>query len=57
MVAVLLKAGDHVPVIPFCEAAGNVTAGAPMHIPAIGAKVGMVLTGLTATVIVVGRAH
>ena len=57
VVAILLNAGNQVPVIPFCEMAGNVIAGAPLHIAAIGAKIGVVLTALTATVNVVGRAH
>ena len=57
MVVVLSNAGDQVPVIPFSEVVGNVTAGAPLQIAAIGAKFGVVLTGLTVTVKVVDTAH
>ena len=56
MVTVLLNAGDQVPVIPFGEVTGKVTAGAPLQIAAIGAKSG-VITGLTATVNVVDTPH
>ena len=56
MVAVLLNTGDQVPVIPFGEVAGKVTAGAPLQIAAIGAKSG-VRIGLTTTVKVVETAH
>ena len=40
--SVLLTAGDHVPSIPFKEVVGNVGATSPLHIAAIGAKVGKV---------------
>ena len=56
VVAVLLNAGDQVPVIPFGEVAGKVIAGAPLQIAAIGAKSG-VRIGLTVTVKVVETAH
>ena len=56
VVAVLLNAGDQVPVIPFGEVTGKVTAGAPLQIAAIGAKSG-VRIGLTITVKVVETAH
>ena len=56
MVAVLLNAGNQVPVIPFGEVVGKVIAGAPLQIAAIGAKFG-VITGLTVTVNVAGAAH
>ena len=56
VVAVLLNAGDQVPVIPFGEVTGKVTAGAPLQIAAIGAKSG-VITGLTVTVNVVDTPH
>jgi len=56
VVAVLLNAGNQVPVIPLGEAAGKVIAGAPLHIEAIGAKSG-VRIGLTATVNVVDTPH
>jgi len=56
VVAVLINAGDQVPVIPFGEVAGKVIAGAPLQIAAIGAKSG-VRIGLTITVNVVALAH
>jgi len=56
VVAVLLNAGDQVPVTPFGEVAGKVIAGAPLQIAAIGAKFG-VRIGLTVTVNVAGAAH
>ena len=55
--AILLNAGDQLPVIPFSEMVGNVMAGAPTQMADIGAKVGVVLVGLTAIVKVVGTAH
>jgi len=57
VVAILLNAGVQVPVIPFCEMAGIAIAGEPTHIADIGAKIGMVLAELTATVNVVDTAH
>ena len=56
VVALLLNAGDQVPVTPFEEVAGKVIAGAPLQIAAIGAKSG-VRIGLTVTVKVAGAAH
>ena len=56
MVALLLNAGDQVPVTPFGEVAGKVIAGAPLQIEAIGAKFGVII-GLTATVNVVDTPH
>ena len=56
VVALLLNAGDQVPVTPFGEVAGKVIAGAPLQIEAIGAKSG-VRIGLTTTVKVVETAH
>jgi len=56
VVAVLLNAGDQLPVIPFGEVVGKVTAGAPLQIEAIGAKSG-VRIGLTTTVKVVDTPH
>ena len=38
----LLTAGDHVPLTPFKDVVGNVGATSPLHIAAIGAKVGKV---------------
>ena len=56
VVAVLLNAGAHVPVIPSMDASGNIGAAAPLQIAAIGLKVG-VMFGLTVTVKVVVVAH
>ena len=56
MVAVLLNAGAHVPVIPLVDVNGNVGAAAPLQIAAIGLNVG-VMFGLTVTVKVVVVAH
>ena len=56
VVAVLLNAGDHVPVIPLVDVIGNVGAAAPLQIAAIGLNVG-VMFGLTFTVNVVVVAH
>ena len=56
VVALLLNAGDQVPVTPFGEVAGKVIAGAPLQIEAIGAKFGVII-GLTATVNVVDTPH
>jgi len=56
VVAVLLNAGDQVPVTPFGEATGKVIAGAPLQIEAIGAKFGVII-GLTTTVNVADTAH
>ena len=43
MVAVLFKAGDHVPVIPFNDVVGNAVNAAPEQIGATAPKVGVVL--------------
>ena len=56
VVAVLLNAGDQVPVTPFGEVTGKVIAGAPLQIAAIGAKFGVII-GLTTTVKVVDTPH
>ena len=42
VVAVLLNAGDQVPVIPLLEVVGNTKAGAPLHIAGIAVKVGVI---------------
>ena len=57
MVAILLNAGDQLPVIPFSEVTGMVMIGAPLQIAGIGVKIGVVLGAFTATVVVVDRAH
>ena len=56
VVAVLFKAGAHVPLIPFVEVVGNAASGSPEHIAATAAKVG-VISGLTVMVSVVVVAH
>ena len=43
MVAVLLNAGDQVPVIPFNDVIGNALNAAPEQIGATALKVGVVL--------------
>ena len=56
LVAVLLNAGAHVPVIPLVDDNGNIGAAAPLQIAAIGLNVGVVLE-LTFTVNVDVVAH
>ena len=56
VVAMLLSAGDHEPLIPFVEVVGNAANAAPEQIGATAAKVGVVL-GLTVIVKVVVAAH
>ena len=56
VVAVLLNAGDQVPVIPLVDVKGNVGAAAPLHIAVIGLNVG-VMFGLTVTLNVAVVAH
>ena len=56
-VAVLLTvAGLHVPLIPLLDVAGSTGVADPLHIGAIGLKVGVILE-LTVTVAVVVVAH
>ena len=55
MVAVLLSAGDQVPVIPLVDVVGNVTVS-PEQIGAIALNVGVVF-GLTVMVNVAVVAH
>ena len=50
MVAVLLNAGDQLPVIPSSDVAGNVGAVAPLQRAGMEANEG-VMIGLTVTVI------
>ena len=52
VVAVLFKAGDHVPVIPLRELVGNGDKISPEHIELTGLKVGILL-GFTEIVPVV----
>ena len=56
MVAVLSKAGDQVPVMPFVEVVGNADKVAPEQIGATALKVGVIF-GLTVIVKVVVVAH
>ena len=56
MVAVLLSAGDHEPVIPLVEVVGNAVRVAPEQIGATALNVG-VMFGLTVIVSVVVVAH
>ncbi len=56
MVAVLLSAGDQVPVMPSLEVRGNAFNVPPSHIGATAANVG-VMFGLTVMVKVVVVAH
>ena len=56
MVAVLLIAGDHVPVILLLEVVGNAAKASPLQIGATAVKVGVTF-GLTVMVMVVVVAH
>ena len=56
VVAVLFKAGDHVPVIPLREVVGNGDKAAPEQIAATVAKVGVTI-GFTVILNVVDVAH
>jgi len=56
VVAVLFKAGAHVPVIPFVEVAGKADKTAPEQTEATGLKVGVTL-GVTVIVKVAVVAH
>ncbi len=56
MVAVLFKAGAHVPLIPLLDVVGNAVKVAPEQIGATAVKVG-VMFGFTVMVSVVVVAH
>jgi hypothetical protein len=56
VVAVLFKAGAHVPVIPLVDVVGRAASLAPEHIGAMAANVGVVF-GFTVIVNVVVVAH
>ena len=56
VVAVVFKAGDHVPVIPLIDVVGNAVNVAPEQIGATCEKVGVIL-GFTVIVIVAVLAH
>ena len=51
MVAVLLNAGDHVPVMPLLEVVGNVIAGVPLHIAGMAVKVGVIWLVITMSMV------
>ena len=57
VVAVLLIAGDHVPVIPLLEVVGNAANAPPLHIGETAVKVGVVGEEFTVIVKVVVVAH
>ena len=56
VVAVLFKAGAHVPVIPLFDVVGKALNVAPAHIAGTAVNVGVIL-GLTVIVSVVVVAH
>ena len=56
MVAVLLIAGAHVPVIPLLDVVGNADSGSPEQMGATAVKAGVIF-GLTLIVSVVLVAH
>jgi hypothetical protein len=56
VVAVLFKAGDHVPVMPSLDVVGRGVSVAPEHMGATAGKVGVVFR-FTVIVNVVGFAH
>ena len=56
VVAVLFKAGAHVPLIPFVDVVGSAARASPEQIAATGLNVGIVLL-LTDIVSVVVTAH
>ena len=55
-VVLFIVAGLHVPLIPFVDVGGSAGAADPLHIGAIGLKVGVILE-LTVTVAIVVVAH
>ena len=57
VVVVLSKAGDHDPIIPLSDIVGKADKIAPLHIAAIGEKVGVTSVEFTVIVIVVEVAH
>ena len=56
MVAVLSRAGDHVPVMPLVEVAGNALNAEPEQMAGTAVNVGDII-GFTVTVNVTGIAH
>ena len=55
--SVLLTAGDHVPLTPFKDVVGNVGATSPLHIAAIGAKVGNIPLVMVTTAVALSALH
>ena len=51
--AVLLKAGDQVPVIPLFEVVGKVGAAAPLHIAGMAVKTGVIWFVITISIVAV----
>ena len=53
VVAVLLKAGSQVPVIPLLEVVGKVGAAAPLHIAGMAVKVGVIWFVTTISIVAI----
>ena len=53
MVAVLFKAGDHEPLMPFNDVVGNAANTEPEQIDATGLKVGVITVAIVTDVVVV----
>ena len=53
VVAVLLNAGDQLPVIPLFEVVGKVGAAAPLQIAGMAVKVGVIWLLITMSMVVV----
>ena len=49
--AVLLNAGDQVPVIPLLEVVGKVGAAAPLHIAGMAVKAGVIWLLITMSMV------
>ena len=50
---VLLKAGDHAPVIPLSEVVGKVGAAVPLHMAGMAVKVGVIWLVITISIVVI----
>ena len=53
MVAVLFKAGDHVPLIPFSDVVGNAVNTAPEQIAATELNVGVISAAIVTVVVAI----
>ena len=53
VVAVLLNAGDQLPVIPLLEVVGKVGAAAPLHIAGMAVNVGVIWLVITISIVAV----